>query len=269
MNKEDNSSFSGPADNGQRRDEPVCSFVEETIAKQPATGTSVPGKYPGDGANSGNPDDAVNGMAGTSDSDPFDISSIILPPASETFRTKTVLQRINHGKPRAFDQVRVHPGLPMREGLSQVRRYIQLGIIKREDEATGKHYEFACSAAVTAAYEARRLVVRHTVYLAMHRSSRKPFLWTIKTPSSGMLHTSSETQLKIAEIAVDRWVGIEWDGITNILIEPDREAASAWNEPVWEIRSWEEAIRLAFPGNELIRDVNNPLILDMLGKAAR
>jgi hypothetical protein len=199
--------------------------------------------------------------------DPFDIASIVLSPAAEGFKTKAALQRIAHGRPRRFEQIRVNRGLPLREGLSEVRRSIQLGIIKREDDAIAKRHEFACSAAVTAEYEATGLVVRHSCFLAQYRSSGALILWTIKTASSGILHPSSESQLQIAEAAVHRWVGMEWNGLTYELREPEKAAAATYREPIWTIISWDQAIRLAFPGDELIRDVNNPLILDMLGLA--
>jgi hypothetical protein len=203
------------------------------------------------------------------DTESIKIEDIILRPVSETFKSKKTLTRIPHGRPRPFDQVRVHPGLPMTKGLSQVLRQIQLGIIKRENDKDGRRYEYACSSAVTAQYEDRKLVVRHTCYLAQYRSSGAHFLWTIKTPNYGKLHQSSETQLEIAEESAGRWLGIEYDNETgtNNKIEPDAEVEATYTEPVWEIESWLEAIRLAFPGNELITDIHNPIILEMLAKA--
>lgn len=198
----------------------------------------------------------------------IDISDIIAQPQSETFKTRTVLSRISHGKPATFDQFRVHPGLPLVDGASEVRRLIVLGILKDTD-AAGKRYEFATSNAVLSHYENRGLVVRHTVYLAMSRRSRKPFLWTIKTPGIGDMHQSSKDQLNYAEMAVDRWVAMKsWDGTTYGEAELDLNAAATWKNPDWSvISSWDHAIRLAFPGNELITDINNPLILDMIGQA--
>ena len=200
--------------------------------------------------------------------DPHDIRNLILPPVAEGFKNRPSLQRIAHGRPAKFKYVRTHPGLPLTEGLSEVRRCISLGILENTDEVTNKSTFYGCSAAVTAAYEETGIVTRHTLYLAQYRSGVH-IIWRIKTPSfGGGLHPSSDTQLKAAEHAVEHWTSITWDGSAYILNEPDREALGRYRDPVWnKILSWEHALRLAWPGNELITDINSELILEMLGKA--
>jgi hypothetical protein len=189
---------------------------------------------------------------------------------SQPFKSKVKLQRIGRGKPARFNFFRTNPGLPLREGVSEVRRCVSIGMLKYQDDNDGKRYEYGCTNAVTAAYESTGVVVRHTVYLVQYQKSRRPFLWTIATPTTREMHASSKSQLNIAEEAVDHWFGIEWDGNDNKRVDPEPNAEMLWREPTWEaIKSWDEAIRLAFPGSEMIRDINNQLILDMLGRAAR